>query len=390
MPKLDISVFEKEDITNKIVKDYKITKDTEPKYIKNCILKYILNNLFNQLILFGHITKKNEFYIFGNYKTHNEIDIMKCIINDSENKLKLKKIIDCLFDSIEKYFKIEAFDLETQQNLIQLQKINKMRQKLEDKKKKIEEMLDTQNSTNLEIIYKQSRIQTEMENEMFNTDLHVQEFELTTDLIIQTYTSQIGSLSSQIIKRQTQRDIENQNRIQKRHFIENLKQEISNAEITHKNEEAKKEQLEQGNILQQHILNENIDLRNDLNHSFVKIIDVMKEQNEALITAIETTSKSTRDVITKTSEATAETIKSSGKSIEDAIHRETATVQDTIKQNTEKNIIKLNEVTRLIMEQNRQKEELNRKLDQILTRLQQQQQQPRQQPHFTPHNWRRY
>ena len=248
-----ISVFETEDITKKIITDYKITKDAEPKYIKNCILKYVLNNLFDQLILIGHITKNNDLFIFGNYKTHNKIDILKHIINASENKFKLKNIRECMFNAIEKYFKIEDNLLKSYQNGLEIQKINKIQEKLKDKKKKIEEMLDTRNSENLETIYKQSRTQTEMENEMYDTDLHVTDIGLNTHLIIQTYTSQIQSKSSQIIKRQTQRDIENQNRIQKRHFIENLKQEILNAEITHKNEEAKKEQLEQANILQQYI-----------------------------------------------------------------------------------------------------------------------------------------
>jgi hypothetical protein len=376
-----ISVFETEDITRKIVKDYKITKDAQPKYIRNCILKYILNNLFDQLILLGYVTKSNDLFIFGNYKTHNKIDILKHIINSSENKFKLKNIQECLFNSIEKYLKIEDNLLKSSQNILEIQKINKIKQKLVDKQKKIEEILDTRNSENLETIYKQSRLQTEMENEIFDTDLHITDTGLNTHLIIQTYQSHIQSKSSQIIKRQTQRDIEQQNRAQRRHFIENLKQKILNAEIKHQNEEAEKEQLEQANILQQHILNENIDLRNDLNHSFVMIIDVMKEQNEALIATIKTTSKSTQDVITKTSKATADTIKTSGKSIEDTIHRETAAVQDTIRQNAERNIIKLNEITRLIMEQTRQKEELNRKLDQILANMHQMQHQP--------HNWHR-
>jgi hypothetical protein len=371
MSELSISVFETDDMTAKIISTYKITKDTPSKDIKNCILKYILNNMFNQLITFGYITKENDLYIFGNYKTHNKIDIMNYIINDTENKFKLQKMIDCLFNSIENYFQIENNNLKMEQNGAQIQKIIKINEKLEKKKEKLMETIDTRNSENLDIIYKQHRLRTEMENEIYDTDLHITNIGADTHLIIQTYESQKQKKASQIIKRQTQLQTEDQNRLEQRHDIENLEQDVLNDERIHKNEEATKEQLEQTNRLQQKILNENIGLRNDLNQSFVKIIDVMNEQNNALITTIETTSKSTQSVIDQTSKATADTITASGKSIQDTIIRETAAVQETIKQNAQQNIAKLNEVSRLLVEQNRQKEEMNRKLDQILAEMNQ-------------------
>jgi len=371
MSELSISVFETDDMTAKIISTYKITKDTPSKDIKNCILKYILNNMFNQLITFGYITKENDLYIFGNYKTHNKIDIMNYIINDTENKFKLQIMIDCLFNSIENYFQIENNNLKMEQNGSEIQKIIKINEKLEKKKEKLMETIDTRNSENLDIIYKQHRLRTEMENEIYDTDLHITNIGADTHLIIQTYESQKQKKASQIIKRQTQLQTEDQNRLEQRHDIENLEQDVLNAERIHKNEEATKEQLAQTNRLQQKILNENIGLRNDLNQSFVKIIDVMNEQNNALITTIETTSKTTQSVIDRTSKATADTITASGKSIQDTIIRETATVQETIKQNAQQNIAKLNEVARLLVEQNRQKEEMNRKLDQILAEMNQ-------------------
>ena len=368
---ISITVFETDDMTAKIISTYNITKDTQSNDIKKCILKYILNNLVNQLILYGYITKQNDLYIFGNYKTHNKTDIMNYIIDDTENKFKLQKMIDCLFVSIEKYFQIEQNHLKIEQNQSEIPKIIKINEKLEKKKKKIMKTIDTRNSENLDIIYKQHRLRTEMENEIYDTGIHITNFGADTHLIIQTYETQKQTKASQIIQRQTQEQTQDQNRLEQRHDIENLEQDVLNTERIHKNEEATKEQLEQTNMLQQKILNENIGLRNDLNQSFVKIIDVMNEQNKALITAIETTSKSTQSVIDQTSKATADAITASGKSIQDAISRETATVQDTIKQNAQQNIAKLNEVARLLAELNRQKDEMNRKLDRILAEMNQ-------------------
>jgi hypothetical protein len=296
---------------------------------------------------------------------------MNYIINDTENKFKLQKMIDCLFNSIEKYFEITNNHLKMVKNGAQIQKIRKINEKLEKKREKLMETIDTRNSENLDIIYKQHRLRTEMENEIYDTDLHITNIGLDAHLIIQTYESQKLKKASQIIKRQTQLQTDEQNRLEQRHEIEKLEQDVLNTERIHKNEQAKKEQLEQTNRLQQKILNENIGLRNDLNQSFVKIINVMNEQNNALITAIETTSKATQSVIEHTSKATADAILASGKSIQDTISIETATVQETIKQNAQQNIAKLNELSRLLTEQNRQKEELNRKLDQILANMSQ-------------------
>ena len=376
MSELSISVFETDYMTAKIIDTYKITKDTPLKDVKSSILKYILNNMFNQLITSGNIFKDNDLYIFGNYKTHNKIDIMNYIINDTENKFKLKQMIDCLLNSIEKYFEIKKNYLKIGQNGSEILKIKKINEKLEKKKEKLMEMINIRNSENLDILYKQHRLRTEMENEIFDTDLHITDIGLNNHLIIQTYESQKQKKASQIIKRQTQLQTEDQNRLEQRHEIEKLEQDVLNTARIHTNEQAKMDQLEQMNKLQQKILNENIGLRNDLNQSFFKIIDVMNEQNNALITAIENTSESTQLVIDKTSKVTADVITSSAKSIQDTITRETTTVQETIRQNAQQNIAKLNEISRLIIEQNRQKEEMNRRLDKILSSINQQRRWP--------------
>ena len=370
-PELSISGFVNNHSQNtNIIKDiifkYKITAIMSENDIKMCIIKYYLNNMFEQLIQNGTVNKDNDLYTFGDYKTSNKIDIINYIINDSTNKLNFKKIINCLYNSIIKDFELEQNNLKINQNDLKMNKIIKMNEILEKKKKLLRERIDTENSDKLETIYKQTRLETEMQTEIFQQEFQKTNISADYELINQAYTSQIQSKMTQIVQRQTQIQTENQNRLQQRHNIEILEQELLNAEITHTNEQAKIVEYNKANILQQEILNESIGLRADLNASFVKIIDVMNEQNKALITAIETASKSTQDVIDQTSKATSAVIKASSITIQESIRLGTQSVHESIKRNAESNIARLDHINRILIESNRQRDILNAKIDAIL------------------------
>jgi hypothetical protein len=355
-------------ITDEIIVRYKIGENTHHTTIKIYITKHILNMIFENLIKTNSITKENNLYIVQHYKT-TKMDIINYIIKYHINKNKFKTLTCYLFTNIIQSFQIKKNELETIQNIKKIKNIKKNMETLLEKKDKISRDINEQNTQYMETVYKQNRLEIQMENEMYEQEFKKTNIGAQYETIKQQYQSHIQSKMSQIAKRNGQINTLNYNRVLNRQNIDKLEQQVLQTIITHKNEKAMIDQLEQTNILQKKILDESISFRRDLNDSFQNIINSMKEQNDALITSINTTSDATRDVVIKSSEDTQSAIKQSGLDIQESIKVQSSAIQQSIIDSAKSTNDKLTQLNSIIMDNNTQIVALNAKVDALFQNI---------------------
>jgi len=355
---------------NQIILKNKIDENTEHNRIKIYIIKHILNNVFDNMLLNKIILYDDEQYIYGIYRTTKE-KILKYILNNQIDKSELNKIVCCLFKSILQTLIVKKNENDTLIDQVNINKINKNTEILVKKQKKIVESLNEWNNKKLETIYKQSRQQTDIENEIYEQEFNKTNIGLQYHIIKQEYESQIQRKMSQISKRNDQIMNLQFNILTNRHNIENLQQEVLKTELEHKDKQAIQASLEQSNILQKQILNENISLRNNLNTSFTNIITVMKEQNDAIINSIQTTAESMRQTIEKSSIETEGTIQRMGENMKQSIDQQSDQIQKVLIDNATAQNNRLDQLNALITQNTAQQTALNNKVDSILRNISQ-------------------
>ena len=221
----------------------------------------------------------------------------------------------------------------------------------------------------LETIYRQSKRQTDIENEIYEQEFNKTNIGLQYHIIKQQYESQIQRKMYQISKRYDQIMNLQYNILTNRHNIENLQQEVLKTELEHKDQQAIHAAIEQSNVLQKQILNENISLRDNLNTSFTNIITVMKEQNDALINSIQTTAEAMRQTIEKTSIETEGAIQRMGENMKQSIDQQSEQIQKVLIDNANAQNNRLDQLNALITQNTAQQTALNNKVDSILRNM---------------------
>ena len=248
-------------------------------------------------------------------------------------------------------------------------KIQKKIKKMDEKKKKFSELIDERNSYDLETSYKQTRIEMEMSNEIHQ--LNYQSDNMSMEFIFkeQQYETEIHTKQSLILQRNDQIQILNNLLLTNRHNIENLEFDISKKIIQHNDEKYMIDIYKKTNKLQIDLINESIELRKTINDSFVKMINAMREDTNALIQTIAQTSHWTRETIVESTNATMKAIDETSKQTQQTIQQQFTLLQQAIRKNAEELQQQLIRIHSVIQEGNRLKLLLHDKIKEIYSKI---------------------
>lgn len=229
--------------------------------------------------------------------------------------------------------------------------------------------MNDSNNQDMDTSYKQSRIEIEMSNEKFKIGFEKDNTGLDFALNLQQDHVEINSLMSHILQRNGQIDNINSDILKDRHHIENLIIEIKNEEIKRSNEKKERVELIESNNTQMKLINETINLKHEINNSFIRLINAMREDNQTIINTIGETSKLTREQIAQASLSIRTGIVNASDQMSIALENQSSRIVQQLKKNSEEMIRQLTTIDNAIKESNRLKLLLLDKMQNIMNTL---------------------
>ena len=297
-----------------IIRQLKISQSMSTKEIKQRLSKYILEDKFNQLLANSVITKYGDEFILGDFKGTKQ-QILMNLLSMKENTDAITKMINELHQSVISNYQFIQNEMKintNKQSILMLKSENKT---LMNQRSKLVESVHKQNRQLIDAVYKQGRIESGMRTQQSLIQFQKDNLGVKFQRMKQNFESQIIKNQSIRIMRDSQIHANNLYRTTNRHHMSRMNQLTLITELNNDDQKQKIDLLRKKNELLQKLLNENKDLRKDLNKGVLNLVDILNRNGIDIRKA----TQQQAERINKALEQAAERVKNATEGARDAI-----------------------------------------------------------------------